>query len=151
MFGESHIQLLKRNNVIREKLKLKVVSSGLVSGVVGTADFYINDKRVRTPTHRGLNIVTADPRGIFVRHRSFDTHGQNAAAAAAIQYINSIPQGHYVMVACADDVVIIYNQVSIYTNTATAPVGINDTALMPTALIPISRVVRPKQPTSFPE
>lgn len=100
----SHIQLLKRNNVIREKLKLKVVSSGLVSGVVwGIADFYINDKRVRTPTHRGLNIVTADPRGIFVRHRSFDTHGQNAAAAAAIQYINSIPQGHYVMVACADE------------------------------------------------
>jgi|GEM_PF-1896820 len=53
---------------------------------------------------RGINVLAADPAtGAFGPVRSFDTWGDEAASAALVSYLDSLPAGTLVMFAVADE------------------------------------------------
>ena len=88
-----------------EKLTFKVVSSGLVVGSIwGLSDFYLNNIKLKGFTiGRGFNILTLNENGKILLFRSFDTHGDVTARQKMIDYIKSIANGIYVLVAVADE------------------------------------------------
>ena len=90
-----------------DKVKLRVKSSGLVHKVMGgKSEFYVNDEKVKNiSVGRGLNVLVIDNKTLEKQFRTFDTHSSYDNTKSFIQFINQIPEDHYVAVSVFDEAI----------------------------------------------
>ena len=96
-----------KNNVLdaTNYLKFKVESSGLVSNVrYGISRFFVNGVEFKNlPVGRGFNVLVLNQYGNKHDFSSFDTHSSYDNSKNMINFLNNVPDNHYVLVSVLDE------------------------------------------------
>merc|ERR1712093_292137 len=88
----------------KKSAEAKVVSAGYVNG--NYAKFYMNGQKLAGPSptgRRGLNLVVLNGQNGQDKAESFDTHGDSAAGARMLKFVQALPKGTTVLVAVKDE------------------------------------------------
>lgn len=102
------VDVLTNNKIeVIETVKIRVKSSGLVSNVLGgMSEFYINGEKVKNiNVGRGLNVLVVNNKTLDKQFRRFDTHDNYDNTKEFINFINQIPNDHYVAVSAFDEAI----------------------------------------------
>ena len=87
------------------EIKIRAISSGLVSGISGgETKFYINDRLVTNiQPSRGFNVLVVSPIGNKYDFKVFDTHESYNNSFEMIKFLKNIPNNYYVAITIFDE------------------------------------------------
>jgi hypothetical protein len=88
------------DTAVRSPVPIVVRSAGEEQGAFG--HIYVNG-RDESPNRRGYNFVVVSPTGEITARAVFDTFASPGESARLAEFVNSVPQGHIVAVAAADE------------------------------------------------